>query len=72
VLGAVLAELLVPAVTLTSSGTQPVPPPWVVLDLSQSVPLAIAISVIPSLAAAVAMLRRPDPAAELRATEAVP
>lgn len=72
VLGAVLAELLVPAVTLTSSGTQPVPPPWVVLDLSQAIPLAIAISVLPSLAAAIAMLRRPDPAAELRATEAAP
>lgn len=70
-LGAVLAELLVPAVTLTTSGTQPVPPPSVVLDLSQSIPLAIAISVIPSLAAAIMTLRRPDPAAELRATEAI-
>lgn len=70
VLGAVLAELLVPAVTLTSSGTVPVPPPWVVLDLRQAIPLAIAISVLPSVAAAIAMLRRPDPAAELRAAEA--
>jgi hypothetical protein len=42
----------------------------VVLDLSHSIPLAIAISVLPSLAAAAAMLRRPDPAAELRAAEA--
>jgi FtsX-like permease family len=70
VLGAVVARLLVPAVTLTTAAAEPVPPPLTVLDLGQTVPLALAIAVLPAIAAALAMTRRPDPAAELRAAEA--
>ena len=70
VLGAVVARLLVPAVTLTAAAAEPVPPPLTMLDLSQAVPLALAIAVLPAIAAALAMTRRPDPAAELRTAEA--
>lgn len=70
VLGAVVARLLVPAVTLTAAGAEPVPPPLIMFDLAQTVPLALAIAVLPAIAAALAMTRRPDPAAELRAAEA--
>jgi FtsX-like permease family len=70
VLGTVVARLLVPAVTLNSAAQQPVPPPVTLFDLPQTVPLAAFIAVVPALAAALVMLRRPDPAAELRAAEA--
>ncbi len=40
------------------------------LDLSQTVPLAAAVALLPALAAALVVFRRPDPAAELRAAEA--
>jgi FtsX-like permease family len=69
-LGAVVAWLLVPAVTLTAAGAEPVPPPLTMFDLAQTIPLALAIAVLPALAAALAIIRRPDPAAELRAAEA--
>jgi ABC-type antimicrobial peptide transport system permease subunit len=70
VLGTVVARLLVPAVTLSSAATRPVPPPLTLYDLPQTLPLAAAVAVIPALAAALIMIRRPDPAAELRAAEA--
>ena len=70
VLGLVVARLLVPAVTLTATARTPVPPPDTLLDLSQTVPLAAAVAVLPALAAALVIFRRPDPAAELRAAEA--
>jgi ABC-type antimicrobial peptide transport system permease subunit len=70
VLGAVVARLLVPAVTLTADATRPVPSPLTMLALPQAVTLAVAVAVLPVLAAAVAMIRRPDPAAELRASQA--
>jgi hypothetical protein len=70
VLGVVLAELLVPAITLTSSATIPVPPVLIQFSWSQTLPLALAIAVLPVLAAALTMARRPDAAAELRAAEA--
>jgi hypothetical protein len=38
-------------------------------DLPQTVPLAVAVAVLPALAAALVIFRRPDPAAELRAAE---
>jgi hypothetical protein len=34
------------------------------------VPLALVIAVLPAIAAGLTMIRRPDPAAELRAAEA--
>ena len=68
-LGTLVAWLLVPAVTLTGAATRPVPPPLVSLDLPQVVPLAAIIALLPVLIAAIVMIRRPDPAAELRASQ---
>ena len=68
VLGVVLAELLVPAITLTSSATTPVPP--VLIEFSWAQTLALAVAVLPVLAAALTIARRPDAAAALRAAEA--
>ena len=69
-LGEVLARLLVPAVTLSPTAQTPVPPPLTMFDLPQTIPLAVAVAVLPALAAALVVFRRPDPAAELRAAEA--
>ena len=69
VLGVVLAELLVPAITLTAAATRPVPPVLIQLGWSQTLPLALAVAVLPVLAAAFTIARRPDAAAELRAAE---
>jgi hypothetical protein len=69
-LGTVIARLLVPAVTLSPTAQTPVPPPLTMLDLSQTIPFAAAVAVLPALAAALVVFRRPDPAAELRAAEA--
>ena len=69
-LGTVVARLLVPAVTLSPTAQVPVPPPITLFDLPQTIPLAAAVAVIPALAAALVVFRRPDPAAELRAAEA--
>jgi FtsX-like permease family len=71
VLGTVVASLLVPAVTLSAAATQPVPPPATLFDLPQTLPLAAAVAILPAVATALVMIRRPDPAAELRAAEAV-
>jgi ABC-type antimicrobial peptide transport system permease subunit len=68
--GELIAKLLVPAVTLTATAREPVPPPVTLLDLPQTVLLAAIVAVLPALAAALVMIRRPDPAAELRAAEA--
>ena len=69
ILGTVVARLLVPAVTLSPTAQIPVPPPVTLFDLPQTVPLAVAVAVLPALAAALVIFRRPDPAAELRAAE---
>ena len=69
-LGTVVARLLVPAVTLSPTAQTPVPSPITMFDLPQTIPLAAAVAVLPALAAAVVVFRRPDPAAELRAAEA--
>jgi hypothetical protein len=69
-LGTVVARLLVPAVTLSPTAQTPVPPPLTMFDLPQAIPLAAAVAVLPALAAALVVFRRPDPAAELRAAEA--
>jgi hypothetical protein len=71
VLGTVVASLLVPAVTLSAAATQPMPPPVTLFDLPQTLPLAVAVALLPALATALIMIGRPDPAAELRAAEAV-
>jgi FtsX-like permease family len=69
-LGLVVARLLVPAVTLSPTAQTPVPPPITMFDLPQTIPLAVVVAVLPALAAALVVFRRPDPAAELRATDA--
>jgi ABC-type antimicrobial peptide transport system permease subunit len=71
ILGTLVAWLLVPAVTLSAAATQPVPPPVTLFDLPQTLPLAAAVAILPALATALVMIRRPDPAADLRAAEAV-
>ena len=70
ILGVVLAELLVPAITLTSSATTPVPPVLIQFGWAQILTLALAVAVLPVLAAALTVARRPDAAAALRAAEA--
>jgi ABC-type antimicrobial peptide transport system permease subunit len=70
VLGVAVARLLVPAVTLSPAAQQPVPPVITLYDLPLVIPVALAVAVLPALAAALAAVRRPDPAAALRAAEA--
>ena len=70
VLGAIIAELLVPAVTLTVTASLPVPPVIIEFDWAQTLPLALAVAALPVAVAAVVIARRPDPAAELRTAEA--
>jgi len=70
VLGTIVARLLVPAVTLTAAAGPPVPPAITLVDLPQTAALAAFIAIVPALAAALVVVRRPDPAAELRAAEA--
>ena len=65
----VLAELLVPAITLSPSATTPVPPVLIQFGWAQTLPLALAVAVLPVLGAALTIARRPDAAAELRAAE---
>jgi len=69
VLGAVLAELLVPAITLSPSATTPVPPVLIEFGWFQTLLLVLAVAVLPVLAAALTIARRPDAAAELRTAE---
>jgi hypothetical protein len=69
VLGVVLAELLVPAITLSAAATTPVPPVLIQFGWAQTLPLTLAIAVLPVLAAGLTIARRPDAAAALRAAE---
>jgi ABC-type antimicrobial peptide transport system permease subunit len=62
-----LAELMVPAITLTSDATAPLPSPLVVVPLGPAIALALVTAVVPAAAAALSVLRRPDPATQLRA-----
>jgi len=62
-----LAQLLVPAITLTTDAAAPVPSALVILPLGPAVALALVTAAVPGAAAALSVLRRPDPAAQLRA-----
>ena len=62
-----LARLVVPAITLSTGATEPVPPALPVLPLGQAITLALIIAALPVAAAALSVARRPDPAAQLRA-----
>lgn len=68
--GAALAHLIIPAVILTPAATAPVPPVVVEVPLGWAALLAVAVAVIPVLAAAATVAGRPDPAARLRLAEA--
>ena len=68
-LGTLVARLLVPAVTLTPAAQLPTPPAVTVDDLPLAIAFALAVAVLPAVAAALAATRRPDPGAELRAVE---
>ena len=70
VLGAVLAELLVPAITLSATATTPQPPVLIEFGWVPTLGAAVFLAVLPVLAAALVMVRRPDAAASLRAAEA--
>jgi hypothetical protein len=62
-----LARLMVPAITLTADAAAPVPWALVVVPLGPAVALALITAAVPVAAAALSVLRRPDPAAQLRA-----
>jgi hypothetical protein len=72
VFGVILAELLVPAITLFCSAAEPVPPVLIQFGWPQTLPLALALAVapLPVRAVALTVARRPDAAAALRAAEA--
>jgi FtsX-like permease family len=62
-----LAQLLVPAITLTTDAAEPVPWALAIVPLGPAVVLALIAAAGPAAAAAASVLRRPDPAAQLRA-----
>jgi hypothetical protein len=70
-IGVVLAHVIVPSLTLTATGAVPVPPVLVVVPLGWVLGVAACLAAVPVLAAALATVRQPDPAAELRAAEAM-
>jgi FtsX-like permease family len=65
--GTGLARLMVPAIALTGSAAPPLPPALVILPLGPAVTLVLVTAAAPVAAAALSVLRRPDPAAQLRA-----
>jgi ABC-type antimicrobial peptide transport system permease subunit len=69
-IGIVLAHLVVPALTVTATGGLPPVPVIVTLPAGWIILIAAGLPAVPVLAAAAAAIRRPDPAAELRAAEA--
>jgi len=62
-----LAQLLVPAITLTAGAAAPVPWALVIVPLGPAVALALVTAAVPVAAAALTVARRPDPAVQLRA-----
>jgi hypothetical protein len=68
-IGAILARLLVPAVTLTSGRTAPFPPARGEIPLGLLALLVLAVAAVPVIAAAATVGYRPDPAAQLRTGE---
>jgi hypothetical protein len=68
-IGAILARLLVPAVTLTGAAGAPFPPARVDIPVTLLALLALAVAAVPVAGAAATAGYRPDPAARLRAGE---
>jgi hypothetical protein len=69
-IGVLLAHLLIPAMTVSANAGRPVPSVLVSFPAGWVIALAVAVPVIPIVAAAISAVRQPDPAAELRAAEA--
>jgi hypothetical protein len=69
-LGALLAYLLVPAVTLTATAAAPAVPVLVQVPVGAAIAFALIVAAIPVAAAAASAIYRPDPAVALRASEA--
>jgi FtsX-like permease family len=69
-LGAAVTHLLVRSVTLTATATSPMPPVVILLPWGLAGVLALLVAAVPVLAAALTIVSRPDPAAELRSVEA--
>jgi hypothetical protein len=67
--GDLIAQLLIPAVTLTAAARTPVPPVIVLFDWPQALLLAAVVAAAPALAAMIVPARHPDPAARLRTAE---
>jgi ABC-type antimicrobial peptide transport system permease subunit len=65
--GVGLAWVLVPAITLTTDAAQPVPWALVVVPVGLALAAAFVTAAVPVAAAALSVVRRPDPAAQLRA-----
>jgi hypothetical protein len=70
-IGIGLAHVIVPALTVTATGAVPVPSVLVILPLSWVLGVTACLAAVPVLAAALSAVRQPDPAAELRAAEAM-
>ncbi len=68
--GVLLTHLVVPAITLTPAGQVPFPAVRVLLPLGWAAGIAVLIGAVPVVAAALTVIRRPDPAAQLRTAEA--
>lgn len=62
-----LAQLIVPAITLTADAAEPVPSALAIVPVGPAVALALVTAAVPAAAAALTVVRRPDPAAQLRA-----
>jgi hypothetical protein len=65
-LGTALAHLLVPSVALTATAAAPVVPVLVKVPLALAAGIALIVTAIPVIAAAMSAIYRPDPAAQLR------
>ena len=68
--GVGLAKLLIPSITLTATAGLPDPPVLVTFPVVWVAAVALLAPAIPVIAAAITTMRQPDPAAELRASEA--
>jgi hypothetical protein len=69
--GVLIAHLVVPADTLTTAATLPVPPVLVEVPLGWAALLALAVTAVPVAVAAATLTLRPDPAPQLRRAEAM-
>ncbi len=68
-LGAASVALLAPSMTAAAGAGSPIPPVVTGFAWAAAIPLTVVVAVLPVLMAALAMLHRPDPAAQLRMLE---